>query len=187
MCDDRDPPSLSNGKWRNGVSLPPYCDSIPMERARPTRRITFTSTLHRAYQHELEQLLYFNDNQAKVRNAILSTMERYGTPRISLPNDQLWVTFDSGMQGQTLFVLDQVETNAQLVGVVVYTRENDTLVVLFIAVRGDFTQRGVHADEMLFFRILDEVRSIAGRVKGIDSVKLLFPIHLKIGCLRASR
>ncbi len=149
--------------------------------------ISFTSTLPGIYQEQLEELLFFNKNQGRVCNAILSTIQRYGTPCVSLAKNRLWVTFESGVQSQTLFVVEQVETNTQLAGVVVYTREAEMLVVLFIALREEYTLHGVQAHEMLFFRVMDELTSIARRVKGIESVKLFFPIPLEIGVRRAVR
>ena len=55
---------------------------------------------------------------------------------------------------------------------VVYTREDNVLAVLFLAVHEDYAHGGVKAAENLFFSILNEVRGIARRIKGISSLKL---------------
>ena len=93
-------------------------------------------------------------------------------PRIVVVNERLWVTLDSGIQVQSLFAVEQGEATPQPVGMVVYTREQDTLAILFVAIHEDYASSGVHADAMLFLRIVDEVRNIASRVKGIASIKL---------------
>ncbi len=142
--------------------------------------IIFTSMLDRTYQPELERLLFFNANQEKVSASVLLAVERYGIPRVAVIDGRLWVTFNSAVQAQSLFVIEQLETTAQLVGVAVYTREGDTLVLLFVAVREDRSLRGIKVNEMLYFRILDEVRRIGRHVKGIASITLFCPNRLKM-------
>jgi hypothetical protein len=136
------------------------------------RNILFTSRLDCRHQKALEQILFLNGNQQKVSEGALSAVEHYGPPRISPTNGRLWVVFDSGVEAQSLFVTEQDHADNQLIGVVVYTREGDVLSVLFLAIREDYAGGGDKAGEGLFYRILDEVRGIARRVKGITSLRL---------------
>jgi hypothetical protein len=142
----------------------------------------FTSNLDRTYRDVLEQMFCYNTNQAKIHDAILYAVERYGTPRVSLLKDRLWVTFESGIEAQSLFVMERSENKAELVGVLVYTRENDTLAVIFMAVREDYAHGGDRDDRMLLLRMVDEVRSMARRVKGITSITMFFrgPVTVRI-------
>jgi hypothetical protein len=143
-------------------------------------QIQFTSVLRGVFRHSLEQLLFFNEHQRRLQGAILSTIERYGAPRIVLLNDRLRVTLDSGVEAQTLFAVEQTNASQSLVGMVVYTREGESFVVLFVAVREDFTSRGPRAEEALFFHIIDQIKSVARRVRGIRSIKVFCPAMLEI-------
>lgn len=136
------------------------------------RELTFTSILDRSYQESLERVLFLNGNQEKVSEGALLVVERYDTPRISAAKDRLWVTFDSGVEAQSLFVLEQTGAKPRLVGAVVYTRENQVMDVLFLAVQEDYAHGGTKADQNLFFSILNEVRGIAHRIKGVSSLRL---------------
>ncbi len=79
----------------------------------------FTSVLDRTYREALERLFYFNENQRKAHDAVSLAMERYGTPRIALINDRLGVTLESGVEAQSLFVMENAEPTSELVGMVV--------------------------------------------------------------------
>ena len=143
-------------------------------------QIQFTSVLRGMFRNALEQLLFFNERQRRLQGAILSTIERYGAPRIVLLDDRLRLTLDSGVEAQTLFAVEQTNASQSLVGVVVYTREGESFVVLFVAVREDFTSRGPRAEEALYFRIIDQVKGVARRVRGIRSIQVFCPATLEI-------
>jgi len=150
--------------------------------------ILFTSTLDLSYRAALERLFFFNANQMAVSDSILSAIDRYGAPRVAEIHGRLWVTLDSGVEAQSLFVLEQVGATPELAGAVVYTRDGDALIVLFVAVREDYSARGDKAHRMLFFRIMDEVRKVASRVKGIVSITLflreLAPTRVSVRALQ---
>jgi hypothetical protein len=134
--------------------------------------IDFTSTLSCDYRDELEQLLFMNGNQKKVHESALLAIERYGTPQISTNNNRLWVTFDSGIEAQSLFLVERCEERDRLVGAIVYTRDGNTLDVLFIAVLEAYSFGGEEANASIFFSSLATIKSIARRIKGIESIRL---------------
>jgi hypothetical protein len=131
-----------------------------------------TSTLDAARGAELEQVLFYNRNQHRISPGAMLAVERYGTPRISLRDGRLWVTFDSGVEAQSLFVLEGPDAESRLVAAIVYTREADTLAVLFLAVHEDYAQNGAGQAERLFPSLLEELLRIAHHVKGIAKIKL---------------
>lgn len=45
-------------------------------------KIVFSSVIHSIYYDELEKLMFFNPQQWKVRNEVISAVERYGQPKI---------------------------------------------------------------------------------------------------------
>ncbi|MBN1393476.1 MAG: hypothetical protein JW959_00395 [Pirellulales bacterium] len=145
----------------------------------------FTSTLDHAYREDLEALFCHNGNQKRMIDAILAAIERYGTPTVSTVGGRLWITFDSGIEAQSLFVLEKADSKVELVGVVVYTREDEELVVIFTAVREDRTRGGTRNRGALLLRMVDEVRSIGHRIKGITSISVFAdrktPLRMSLG------
>lgn len=133
--------------------------------------ISFTSVLGQEHKQELERLLFFNDNQAKVSDAVMLIAERYGAPRVQVVAERLRVGLESA-QAQTLFAVRRAAAGVEPVGVMVYTREEDALVVLFLAVHEHYASRGPKADQRLLMRMTTELRGIARRVKGIASLVL---------------
>lgn len=133
--------------------------------------IVFTSELGPEHKQELERLLFFNGNQAKVSEAVILVAERYGTPRVQIVSERLRVGLES-TQAQTLFAVRRPASGVEPVGVVVYTREEDALLVLYLAVHEHYATRGPRADERLLLRMTDELRAIGRRVKGISSLVL---------------
>jgi hypothetical protein len=148
-------------------------------------RILFTSILRTTYKEELERLLFFNQNQHKVGTAIPLLMERYGMARVEVLHDRLRVLLDSSPEPQTLFVLERSNGPDRLVGVMVYLREGDTLSLIMAAVREDYAGLRTEGEEPLARRMVDVLRDVARRVKGITSVTI-FPGTPREGKLRAS-
>jgi hypothetical protein len=138
------------------------------------QELEFTAKLDCRYRDALEQLLFFNANQQRVYSGAVSMVERYGAPHISTENDRLWVTFDSGIDAQSLFIVDRARADSPLLGFVVYTREVDALVVLIMAVREDCAYSGDAPDKALFRHLLAKMLEIARRVKGVATLKLFF-------------
>lgn len=133
--------------------------------------VVFTSQLGPEHKQELERLLFFNGNQAKVSEAVILVAERYGTPRVQVVSERLRVGLES-TQAQSLFAVRPTASGVEPVGVVVYTREEDALLVLYLAVHEHYAARGPRADERLLLRMTDELRAIGRRVKGISSLVL---------------
>lgn len=132
--------------------------------------LVFTSILGAEHRDNLERLLFFNENQARTYDGVSFVVKRYGTPRIQTDNKRLCIALDSSVQTQSLFTITRVRGEIRPVGVVVYTREADTLVVLFVAVDSEFSGRGVRGHGMVLVRMIGEVKAIARRVRGISRV-----------------
>ncbi len=132
--------------------------------------IVFTSSLGLEHRDELERLLFFNDNQSRASEGVMFVARRYGLPRISANAERLRVELDSEVQTQTLFAVHRTTRGDGPIGVVVYTREEDAFVVLFVALHEEFSIGGAMADRMLLVRMKDEVAAIARRVRGISTL-----------------
>lgn len=140
---------------------------------REMHKIVFSSALSESYYRDLQEMLFLNGNQSKVADDIVDKIERYGEPAIRRINNRLQITLKSETPTQTLFVLNRMEQDDELVGTVIYTRESDTLVMLYVAVREDYCTHGNKQDHLLFFRIVSQLRSIGRRIKGVSSIRVL--------------
>ena len=136
--------------------------------------IRYTSIYGVRHRRELEKLLFLNPRQHRVRAAILDGIEQYGVPKIVAEGDRLRVALDSGREVQTLFAVASSLLRSKLAGVMIYTRLNDeTILLLHLAVAEDYSSHGRHRKEMLAVRFVEQLRAIAARVKGVRRVRVL--------------
>ncbi|MCX4246458.1 hypothetical protein [Paraliomyxa miuraensis] len=142
-----------------------------------------TSTLGAEHKDELERLLFFNRNQARLSRAVALIAQRYGPPRVTEVGGHLRVELESFVP-QALFAVHQTPAGVVPVGTVIYTREEDAFVVLFVAVHEDFTAKGPMAGHRLMIRMTDELRAVGRRVKGVRALVMFLgrttPLRLAI-------
>lgn len=132
--------------------------------------LVFTSSLGTAHRDDLERLLFFNENQERASEGVSFVVQRYGTPRIQVVDERLRIGLDSKVDPQSLFVVTRVRGEARPIGVMVYTREKQSLVVLFVVVDGNYSSRVIKGQGMLLVRMIREIKAIAARVRGISTV-----------------
>jgi hypothetical protein len=138
-------------------------------------KIVFSSVLDSAYYDDLEKLMFFNPQQEKVRNEVILAVERYGQPKIYQNGDRLRVGVGSFSMVQALFALNGQKPDRKLLGMIAYMRENpDNMAILHIVVGEDYSALGLHANEMLVMQLIDRVREIAAKIKGISCVTLAY-------------
>lgn len=135
--------------------------------------IAFTSTLPAAHRDDIERLLFFNGNQRRVVRSVEFVAKRYGIPRIRVVGEHLRIGLDPH-EPQTLFAVEREQDEQHPIGVVVYVREGDALVVLFVAVDEAYSSRGERADLGLLRRLIAEIEGAARRVRGISTVAVYF-------------
>ena len=150
-------------------------------------RLTFTSVLGRDHRDALERLLFFNPNQAKVVDGVAFVVRRYGIPRIDVDNERLRVRVDSRVEAQTLFVTASRPATHDLAAVAVYTREEDALVVLYVALHEAYSSGGPHEHLGALGRLVDELKRIGGHVRGVQWLSLYLgrPTPTRIALRRA--
>lgn len=142
-------------------------------------QIFFSSTLSCRYYDDLEALMFFNPQQGKLRNAVSQLVDRYGNPKIIEKQGWLRLQIGSSSMTQTLFSFDR-PTHGELIGVVVYTREClEHLTIIHLAVREDYSISGHHATQHLMLHLIQKVREIGTRLKGVESVRILYNQSLK--------
>lgn len=135
--------------------------------------VAFTSSLAAEHRDDIERLLFFNGNQAKVARSIGLVTQRYGMPRIRVVADRLRIGLDPH-EPQTLFAVERDADDEHAIGIAVYVREGDALVVLFVAVDESYSSRGEYAEVGLLRRLIAELQAAARRVRGIAAVTVYF-------------
>lgn len=150
--------------------------------------VAFTSSISVEHRDEVERMLYFNENQAKVVGAVEVVTARYGMPRLRAVAGRLCIAMEQH-EPQTLFAVVTEGDRTTPVGAAVYLREGDTLQVLFVAVHEDYCSDGEHGDVGLLRRMVAELTGIARRVRGVATLSIYFgrPTPTRIDIRRRAR
>lgn len=134
----------------------------------------FRSSVGREHREAIEQLLFFNPQQNKAREGILYSLDRFGAPRIEETSFGLTVRSEDH-EAQTIFAYKKAELHQGPVGVVVFLRsDSHELGIMHIAVRPEYSQGGCYGPAGLTFLLIDEVRSIGRRIKGVERVVFFY-------------
>ncbi len=119
----------------------------------------------------LEQLLFFNINQHRVRVGIQLSIETYGVPEIYERDGCLHVRVGDTDGVQTLFA---VSRTGRLLGVAVVVRPaRERLAVLHL---GLAPRRTVAPDlnTRVLLKLMHEIRSTARRTQGVEQIELVY-------------
>jgi hypothetical protein len=133
--------------------------------------IDITSRLTIEQRPALEQLLFFNVNQHRVRVGIQQSIETYGVPEIYEREGCLQVRVGDTDGVQTLFAVSGL---GRLLGVAVFVRSADErLVVLHLGVE---PRRYVEPDlnTRVLLKLMHEIRSTARRTQGVERIELVY-------------
>jgi hypothetical protein len=139
------------------------------------REFYFSSKLSRKYYKALEKLLFFNEKQALFIRDIEKNIEEYGVPRIVADGETLRIKTASINDVQNLFAFDREAEDADLIGLIVYFRPTlKKMIVLHIAVDENYTFDGKFSDQTLTIQLIDKVREIALKIKGIELLSISY-------------
>jgi hypothetical protein len=131
----------------------------------------YTSIIKPDYSKELEELLFFNPRQHTAHSAIMESIEMYGEPFVYNDGGRLRISTSKLGQVQTLFALH----GDILAGVMLYSRvSTQRLVVIHIAANENYSSQGKYAKEMLILRISQKLRECARRIKGVETINILY-------------
>lgn len=144
--------------------------------------IHYTSLIVSEHLAELEDLLFFNPGQTRVRESILAAIKTHGAPHVVVRSGRLTIELQGGRAIQTLFACARDDFGERLAGVLVYTREDfETLRALGLAVAPDFSSSGRYANERLVLRFSTKLREIAAQIRGVRRVMLSYrPDQLRV-------
>jgi hypothetical protein len=132
--------------------------------------LIFSSKVSKASRQALEELMFFNPDQFRVREGIVSSLHKFGHPRIEDTADGICIRV-ADIEAQTLFAFDQDRRSKDPIGVVVFIRTSPgELAIMHIAVHPDYTLQGRRGDVGLAFMLIEKVREIAVRIVGVKQI-----------------
>ena len=146
------------------------CYSVQEERL----NIVFASNAPADCREELEDLLFFNPRQHKVRQGILDSLSRFGHPRVVDTATGLSVRVGDH-EAQTLFAFDQDRDSTAPVGAVVFLRTApEEVTVLHVVVEDEHGLQGRLAGVGLGVALVEKVKEIAARIVGVKRLVFFY-------------
>ncbi len=134
-------------------------------------RIRYTSELSSEYLEELQELMFFNDNQRQFVSDIVASIDEFGEPTLKSEGGFLRICTSRLGEVQSLFAVEENDESARPVGVAVHVRNaEDTLTLLHIGVHSEFASDGTHADEMVAMNLIRRLVEIGRQIKGIRRI-----------------
>lgn len=136
--------------------------------------ISITSKLASQQRPALEQLLFFNVNQHRVRTGIQQSIDTYGVPEIYEEDGGLRVRVGDIEGVQTLFAVSE---EGKPMGVAVFVRSaHERFAVLHLGVD---SKPALTADlsTRVLLKLMHEIRSTARRTRGVDRIELVYKVR----------
>ncbi len=136
--------------------------------------LVFSSKALKHCRSAVEDLLFFNPRQFRVRDGILDSLEKFGHPRIEENAGGLSIRVGNS-EAQALFATDLDRRNDAPIGLVVFLRTSqDEVAIMHLAVDPDYALQGRQADLGLGIILLEKVREIVSRIVGVRRITLQY-------------
>ena len=136
--------------------------------------IGITSKLAAEQRPALEQLLFFNVNQHRVRVGIQQSIDTYGVPEIYEQDGGLRVRVGDIAGVQTLFAISD---DGRPLGVAVFVRSaHERFAVLHLGVDPRLSLTSDQSTRVLL-KLMHEIRSTARRTRGVDCIELVYKVR----------
>ena len=136
--------------------------------------IGITSRLAAEQRPALEQLLFFNVNQHRVRLGIQQSIDTYGVPEIYEQDGGLRVRVGEISGVQTLFAISD---DGSPVGVAVFVRSaHERFAVLHLGVEPRLSLTP-EINTRVLLKLMHEIRSTARRTSGVDCIELVYKVR----------
>jgi hypothetical protein len=133
--------------------------------------ISITSKLALDQRAALEQLLFFNVNQHRVRVGIQQSIETYGAPAICEQDGGLRIRVGDIDGVQTLFAVSAL---GRPLGVAVFVRlAHERFVVLHLGVQPSLSATP-DVNTRVLLKLMHEIRRAARRTRGVDRIELVY-------------
>jgi hypothetical protein len=132
--------------------------------------LVFSSRVARQHRPALEELLFFNPGQFRVRAGIINSLGKFGHPQLVEAGENLSVRIGE-QETQTLFAYDRGLRDSAPVGVVIFLRTSQAeIAVIHVAVHADYGLQGSHGDLGLGVLLVEKVKEIASRIVGVQRI-----------------
>ena len=132
--------------------------------------LEFSSRVPQRCRAALEELLFFNPDQHRVREGILHSLERFGQPRLEEGAEGLSVRIGEH-EAQTLFAYDRDRRSPAPIGAVIFLRTAPPEIsIVHVAVHPRYAGQGSKSDVGLGVSLVEKVKEIASRIVGVERV-----------------
>jgi hypothetical protein len=132
--------------------------------------LLFSSKVPSECRGALEELLFFNPRQYRVREGIINSLEQFGHPRLEETAGELSIRVGDH-EAQTLFAYDRDRRGKDPVGVVVFLRTSPAeIAIMHVAVHPDYALQGAQAGVGLGVTLVEKVKEIARRIVGVTRI-----------------
>jgi hypothetical protein len=136
--------------------------------------LLFSSKVPSECRAALEELLFFNPRQYRVREGIINSLEQFGHPRLEEAAGELSIRVGQH-EAQTLFAYDRDRRGKDPVGVVVFLRTSPAeIAIMHVAVHPDYALQGARAGVGLGVTLVEKVKEIAARIVGVTRILFFY-------------
>lgn len=137
-------------------------------------KIVFLSKAPKHCRPALEELLFFNPRQFRVREGIINSLQHFGHPRLDDSAEGLTVKVGE-VEAQTLFAFRSSTRPTDPIGLVVFLRTSrEEIAILHIAVNAEYSLHGSREDLGLGLLLMEKVKEIAARVVGVERIVFFY-------------
>src|ERR1044071_6808021 len=135
--------------------------------------LEFSSNAPKSSKAALEELLFFNARQHRVREGIVNSLAKFGHPRLVETEGGLSVRVGT-QEAQTLFAFDRRRTKDP-VGVVVFIRTSPSdIVIMHVAVHPAYGLQSRELGIGLGVVLIEKVKEVATRIVGVKRILLFY-------------
>lgn len=136
--------------------------------------IVFSSVANPKHREAVEALVFFNPQQSRARKGILKSIERFGHPQLC--ETPAGLTFRVGVhEAQTLFAYNKEDKLGTPLGLVIFLRCSErALGIAHLVVQPQYASGGICAGEGLAFKLIDQVRLVGRRIRGVEEVLFFY-------------
>jgi hypothetical protein len=137
-------------------------------------RVRLCAELSAEWKEPVEELLFFNPQQALLGKKILETIHAFGLPRILSRHGRLNIELGDSTAPGVLFALVGAGEEEHLAGLLLFLRKNAGLLCLHVSVAEDYVSRGPRASLRVAMRLFDELRKIGTRIAGVNHIEVYY-------------
>ena len=143
-------------------------------------KLIFSSRVSSDCKEELEELLFMNPRQYRVREGILNSLQQFGHPRIEPTTDGLQIRVGDH-EAQTLYAFDRDRPEPGPIGAVIFLRTSrEEIAIIHVAVNDEYALHGTEAGVGLGVTLVEKVKEIATRIVGVERIVFFYRRHVVI-------